>query len=224
METYRFDTHVHTSESSFCGKVAGAEVARLYKEAGYQGVVITDHFHSFFFNEFPELSWHDKVSLYLSGYRAALEEGKAIGLCVLLGMEIRFPESINDYLVYGFDESFLFENHNLHKVGLVRFRDITREKGIRIYQAHPFRDDMERVNPQLLDGVEVFNGHRGHNSRNHLAWEYAVEHSLRMIAGSDCHEVRGVGTSGIISPRPIETIQEFVTLLDNHEELRLIVD
>ena len=29
MALYRFDTHVHTSETSICGKIPGAEVARL---------------------------------------------------------------------------------------------------------------------------------------------------------------------------------------------------
>jgi hypothetical protein len=33
-------------------------------------------------------------------------------------MEIRFPENENDYLVFGLDESFLFEHTYLYKLGL----------------------------------------------------------------------------------------------------------
>ncbi len=139
-------------------------------------------------------------------------------------MEIRFLESNNDYLVFGIDEAFLVENKNLHEVGLQRFRGIIQGSNIRIYQAHPFRDKMERVNPKLLDGVEVFNGNPRHNSRNHLARSYAQEHSLGMIAGSDSHQTGDVGRSGIISPRPICTISEFVDLLAGGDALELILD
>jgi predicted metal-dependent phosphoesterase TrpH len=217
MEMYRYDTHVHTSESSDCGELPATDVVRLYKEAGYSGIVITDHFHSFFFDRFPDLSWPDKVERYLLGYRLAVQEGSRIGLNVLLGMEMRFSESNNDYLVYGFDETFLLEHPALYRVGLRGFRDIIQGTGIRIYQAHPFRNGMERVDPKLLDGVEVFNGHPRHNSRNHLAREFAVEHSIRMIAGSDSHEAGDVGSSGIMVPHPINTISEFVAFLDKNE-------
>lgn len=224
MQMYKFDTHVHTSEVSSCGHVAGAKMARLYEEAGYSGIVITDHFHSFFFDQLPDLSWHQKVSHYLSGYHAALDEEKKIGLTVLLGMEIRFPESFNDYLVFGFDEAFLMEHKNLYTVGLKGFRRMIQGKDIRVYQAHPFRDGMERVNPKLLDGMEVLNGNPRHDSQDRLAMLYAEEHSLGMISGSDSHQVGDIGRSGIRTPQPIRTVSEFVALLDGGGEFELILD
>ena len=39
----KLDLHVHTSEVSGCGKVPAAEMVRLYHEAGYDAIVITDH-------------------------------------------------------------------------------------------------------------------------------------------------------------------------------------
>ena len=39
----KIDVHVHTSEVSGCGQLPGAEMARLYKQAGYDAIVITDH-------------------------------------------------------------------------------------------------------------------------------------------------------------------------------------
>ncbi len=223
MQMYKFDTHVHTNEVSSCGLVPGSEMARLYKKAGYCGIIITDHFHSGFFDQFSDLPWHEKVAHFLVGYRAAHDEGQEIGLTVLLGMEIRFPERYNDYLVYGFDEAFLMEYEDLHETGLERFRRLIQGSNIRIYQAHPFRDDMERVSPKLLDGVEVFNGNPRHDSRNPLAKSYAQEHSLKMLAGSDSHQVGDVGRSGILIPRPMQTIAEFVTLLDSGDGYELIL-
>ena len=45
MEKFLLDMHMHTKETSSCGEVPAAEGVRLYKEAGYQGVMITDHYH-----------------------------------------------------------------------------------------------------------------------------------------------------------------------------------
>lgn len=46
MKLYKYDLHVHTSSVSPCAHVAAEEVVKLYQQAGYQGVVITDHFCS----------------------------------------------------------------------------------------------------------------------------------------------------------------------------------
>ena len=46
METqrYLYETHMHTSEASACAGSTGAQMARAYKEAGYTGIIVTDHF------------------------------------------------------------------------------------------------------------------------------------------------------------------------------------
>ena len=38
---YRYETHLHTCQGSKCGRSTGAEQARFYKEAGYQGIDYT---------------------------------------------------------------------------------------------------------------------------------------------------------------------------------------
>ena len=38
--------HLHTAESSRCARVGGADMARACKEAGYDLIVVTDHFLS----------------------------------------------------------------------------------------------------------------------------------------------------------------------------------
>ena len=43
-EWYRYDLHVHTYEGSACARSTGAELADFYKEKGYDGIVISDHF------------------------------------------------------------------------------------------------------------------------------------------------------------------------------------
>ena len=66
MAKYFYDTHVHTDESSACGKVPGRQAARLYKAAGYQGIVITDHYT----RKLPQLRQQDlgrKARLFCAG-------------------------------------------------------------------------------------------------------------------------------------------------------------
>ena len=44
----KIDLHVHTSEISGCAHVTGEETVRLYAEAGYDAIVITNHFVSYY--------------------------------------------------------------------------------------------------------------------------------------------------------------------------------
>ena len=84
---YRYETHLHTCQGSKCGRATGAEQARFYKEAGYQGVIITDHFCGGNTAMPKEGSWKERIDLYCKGYEDALEEGKKIGLDVFFGFE-----------------------------------------------------------------------------------------------------------------------------------------
>ena len=47
------EMHFHTSEISVCGRVPAAEGVRAYKEKGYDALVVTDHFHSDYFDSLP---------------------------------------------------------------------------------------------------------------------------------------------------------------------------
>ena len=55
------EMHFHTSEISVCGRVPAAEGVRAYKKKGYDALVVTDHFHSDYFDSLPEeLSWAER--------------------------------------------------------------------------------------------------------------------------------------------------------------------
>ena len=45
---YRYELHAHTSECDLAAHASGAELVRIYHAAGYSGMVITDHYFSFF--------------------------------------------------------------------------------------------------------------------------------------------------------------------------------
>lgn len=223
-QLYLIDTHVHTSEVSSCGKVPAARMVQYYKDAGYQGIIITDHYYDRYFELLGDQPWEAKVQKYLSGYKAAFEEGKRIGLNVMLAIELRFHDSVEDYLVYGIDEDFLIENPELYKHTLESFKKLIENRDILIFQAHPFRPGMTPAAPELLHGVEVFNGNPRHDSHNDLAYKFAVENGLLMIAGSDAHQPQDVGMGGIRLSYPIYSASELVEYYRQGNEVEIVVN
>ncbi len=204
MNRLKYETHFHTAETSPCVNTKAKDGVRIYAGAGYTGIVVTDHYHSGFFDSLLFGSWKHKIDIYLKGYRNALEEGVKAGVDIHLGIELRFDESPNDYLIYGFDEDFLYQNKNLHRLGLKEFRKMTAGTGIVIAQAHPFRPDMKPADPELIDAVEIYNGNPRHDSSNHLALEYAEKNGLRKLSGSDFHRLEDAVRGGIITSDRIE--------------------
>ena len=213
MNLYKLDPHVHTSETSACGRIPGGELAHRYKKAGFDAIVITDHFTPDFFASLEGLAWEEKVDRFLAGYREAAASGDKIGISVLLGLELRFCGDPNDYLVYGADRRFLVENPLLLELGLKQFARISRDEGFLIYQAHPFRQGIAAADPALLDGVEVYNANPRHESRNHLAYRLAQDNGLRMLSGSDCHQLEDLGQGGIVVAERVRTVRELIDIL-----------
>lgn len=182
-----YEIHCHTKEVSACSWVDAENVVKMHKEAGFEGVCITDHYHEYYFNSIDVNTDKEKVDLYLSGYRKAKVIGENIGLKVFLGMEIKFPEGPNDYLVYGMTEKLIYENPYMFQMGLEKFSKFAHDNELLLIQAHPFRYHMERINPKYLDGVEVLNANLRIDARNHLSKKYADDNNLLVMGGSDFH-------------------------------------
>ena len=194
---YLFEMHYHTGEVSPCGNVPAAEGIRAYGEKGYAGVVVTDHFFRDYFASLSDsLSWPEKIDRYLGGYRLARKAGEECGVRVLLGMELRFLHSSNDYLVYGMTEDLFKATEAPYEWTEEVFSRFAREHGLLFVQAHPFRPGLTRCDPSLLDGVEIYNGNRRHNSHNADAAAFARKNGLLELAGADFHEWEDLQLAG----------------------------
>ncbi len=225
MKEYLFDPHIHTSEVSSCGKIPAKEMVRLYKKAGFSGIVITDHFTSALRRRMPAKSWADLIDSYLSGYESAKREGDRIGLVVLWGIELTFDGGLRgDFLVYGLDRKFLKGNRDLYRMDLQAFRRLIDGQEIIVYQAHPFRVGQELAPPHLMDGIEVYNGNPRHFSDNTRARAYAESNGLLQIAGSDAHQREDVARGGLYSQKLIHTNKDFVRFLKQNDNIRLYHD
>ncbi len=214
---YKYEMHCHTGCVSRCGRVEPEEIVRLYKEKGYNGIVVTDHYSPMTFDR----NWcpQKQIDFYLSGYRR-MKACAGDDFTVLLGIELRHYFTANDYLIYGIDEDFLYNSGNLMKPWEEKIHNLAHNKGYLVYQAHPFRTGIRRCNPDFIDGVEVFNG-KTDKALNEKAYEWAKNTGKLMVSGSDFHTVNHLARGGIITNEPVGSNDDLLRILKSQSFRRI---
>ena len=212
----KIETHLHTAECDIFAHVKAKDAVKMYKNAGYDCIVVTDHYFSLFFDWFrDELSGmtHEKImQRWLRGYYNAKEEGEKIDVTVLPGAEVRFDGTINDYLVYGIDEDFLLHAPRLNNLANVSELISVLPNDACVFQTHPFRNKMTVEDPSPLFGIEVRNG--GTDAfRNDMARIFAEHYGKAMLSGSDFHKEQHLARGGIECNRQIKTPTDLSALL-----------
>ncbi len=215
---FKYELHSHTSECDRDAHLSAKELVHLYKDAGYDGMVITDHYIERFYTLwFPEevkgLTHEQQVTRWLKGFRTAKEEGEKIGFTVLPGAEVRFDNYPNDYLIYGLHEDFFYTVPRLNELKNADELLALMPENVCVVHAHPFRDDMAVETPHKgLFGMEVFNGGT-EKFRNGLAKQYAEYYKLAPTSGSDIHDMTRLAKGGIITECQIKTPEDLVSVL-----------
>lgn len=207
---YKIETHLHTRHVSQCGRMQASEIAAAYKEAGYSAIIVTDHYNrtTFDYLGIDPAGDSDRVGAFLDGYRRVREEGEKLGLRVFKGAELRFDESENDYLLYGWRDDLLAEPDKVFRMGIAAFAPLARSQGALLVQAHPYRAGCTPAIACYLDGVEVINSNPRHESYNERAKEYAAQFGLLGTSGSDCHRPEDVALAGILVEKlPSDSMQ-----------------
>ena len=51
---YKLEMHLHTKGNSPCGHTPPSEIIKVYKEAGYDGIVCTNHFNRYLYENYLE--------------------------------------------------------------------------------------------------------------------------------------------------------------------------
>lgn len=211
--SYRYETHMHTSEGSRCGKSTAAEMIRSYKEQGYTGVFVTDHFFNGNCAVDRSLSWEEKVELFCKGYENAKAEGDAIGVDVFFGFE--YAVSGAEFLIYNLDKEWLLQHPDIDKTDAREaFRQIHEDGGF-IIHAHPFRErdyiDHIHLYPRDVDGVEIYNGaQRSDEFMNERAKLYAMMYELPATAGSDSHSYKDVFRCSVLTEERITEPMDYL--------------
>lgn len=214
---YKFETHLHTKETSRCGKVSAEDQVRKYKELGYDGICVTDHLYKAFADkeEFHNV-WKLCIDGFLAGYHEAKRAGDACGLKVILGAELRFPDSERDYLVYGINEEWLYNHPFITDMSPQEFFSKYGNE-VLIIHAHPYRDN-DDVLYNCVHGIEMVNGNPRHDSRNYLALELAKKHpELIRTCGSDAHRIGDEGSAALCFDKLVTDSFEYKEALEKGE-------
>lgn len=206
---YKYELHCHTGIVSRCGRVEPKEIVRLYKEKGYSGIVVTDHYSPMTFT--PNWNPQKQIDFYVNGYKQ-MKKYEDETFSVLFGMEIRHYWSANDYLIYGVEEDWLRQQGNLLNVFERELHDMVHSQGYLMYAAHPFRIGRTRCNPAYIDGVEIYNG-KTEKALNDKAHAWAKQTGRLMVSGSDFHTPDNLARGGIITDTPIKNNADLLETL-----------
>jgi hypothetical protein len=188
---YRYETHLHTSEVSACSVTPGKEYIQAYKDLGYTGIIVTDHFFHGNTMINRNLPWEKFVDGFRMGYENAAKEGARLGLDVFFGWEENFES--DEYLIYGLTPAFMLKHPEMsHWSRETQYQTIKEAGGV-VIQAHPFRvrDYIQGVHlsPEWVDGIEIANA--GNDSIfDRFAQQYAQALHCITTSGSDIHSVR----------------------------------
>lgn len=213
---FKTELHAHSGSVSNCADVHESVIVERYIKAGYTTLVLTNHLSRFTYKnksyDLSDLPWDSKIDFYMNGYHL-MKQAAGDRINILLGVELRSNRDENDYLIHGVSEQFLRSYPEIMDDKLTNVIEAVHKEGGLFYQAHPFRNGMRVTKPELLDGIEVYNGHIGQQSRNDIAYMWAEKFGLRKLSGSDYHHDDHVIGAGIETDVPITSETQLVEIL-----------
>lgn len=195
------DLHTHTRPASDDSSMSLAELVIGAKEAGLDGICVTDH------DRFLDAKVAEKMTA-------------EYGLLVVPGCEVTTEEG--HLLVFGLTE-YVFGMHST-----AFLRSMVDKVGGAMVAAHPYRRayrpgksrgteayidlvQSARHNPMFdaADAVEVLNG-RGSTEENTFSSDLAAELRMRGTGSSDAHTIGDLGTFATEFDRPIAGLADLV--------------
>ncbi len=209
---YRYETHCHTSPVSRCGRATVRETLEYYRDLGYDGVFITNHFLDGNVNIDKSRPFEERLNFFFSDYEAAKEMEAELGIRVFFGVEMAILGT--DFLVYGLDKAWYSQHPEILDMRMQDRLKFLMECGALVIHAHPFREaahiDCIRLYPRGIHGVETINASRI-DFENHMAEVYAREYGFGSFAGSDNHDgPRQTHLAGMSAKTPIADEQDFI--------------
>ena len=216
---YRYETHLHSSPASKCGSYSVRDNMEFYKEIGYDGIFLTNHFIDANIGCDRTLPYRDQIEFFF----ADIEEGERladeVGIKFFWGVETSYLGT--DFLVYGLSKEWYLDHPEIMEVSRREMLTMMAEDGALIVHAHPFREasyiDHIRLFPHHVHAVEIDNcGNQPF--QNDMARHYADTYNLPCSAGSDNHISRYISRlAGVEFDTPLLSIDDFIAKIKNGE-------
>jgi len=216
---FLYETHCHTSESSACGTSTAVEMAKAHKDAGYAGMIITNHNWGGNTCVDRALPWPEWIDRFFEPYYLAKEWADKNDFQVFYGYEAGYDGT--EFLIYGLDIEWMKNHPELKEASVEEQFKIVHSGGGIVIHAHPYREAWYipgiRLFPDYIDGVEGVNAmhsspylteHKHKSEYNDQAIAYAREHGFAITGGSDTHCTQLVG-GGVAFPDRLSSIHDF---------------
>lgn len=211
--SYKIEMHLHTAGNSVCAKTEPKEIAKIYRNAGYDGVVVTNHFNRHIYNKYFEGGdKSDKLARFFKSYRDM--QNNAEGLDVYFGVELALKDDHYHYasnrhcaelLIYGITEDEFTEcADRIIDMDYPEFKAFASNKGWLVIQAHPHRQRTKLIPAEYVDGIEVYNANPRQFNYNILARRTLKKRRSLFTAGSDFHQPQDVGVCLVAERQPCD--------------------
>lgn len=214
----KLETHCHLKGTSACADTDIDIVIDKYAEAGYGGIVVTNHFSADCYERcYVGNSRKEKIDYFFNVYDDFSKKCNKKNIITFWGAEVRTKDERTsrgtEYVVLGLPKKAYYEGEFLFNLDQKGLFELAEKHGAFMYQTHPFRVGVVNGDPKYLHGAEYFNGHYHHCNNNELAREFCRENNLIGLSGTDFHHIDQPITAGIMLPKEITNEEQLVKFL-----------
>lgn len=209
---YKYEVHMHTAESSACGRTNGRDYISEFMKMGYDGMIITDHFYHGNTAANRALPWDEFIDEFCRGYEEAKAEGDRLGFKVFFGWEE--SHGPDEYLIYGPDKAWLKAHPEIKDADHTQYLQMIHDAGGAVVGAHPFRErgyvDIVKIHPFQCDAMEACN-YGNPPYQDILAYTFCKDRGILMTSGTDMHNVKVIDETpcGMVFDEPLNSVQDY---------------
>ena len=217
------DMHAHTKGISRCCRIDAPEMIEVAKEAGLDGVVLTNHYQKSYVQGDDADAF---AAGYVAEYHRATAEGRAQGMLVLFGVEVTMAKHAGAHvLIYGLSEDFVLRYPALYDYTLPElYRLVSAEGGV-LVQAHPLRGNKNALlDTQYLSGIEISCHPLYEGTHLDEISRIARQTGLILTCGGDYHADTRRPRCGMYLPEDTVTGAALAAYLKTAPEVKLLVD
>ena len=225
---YKLEMHLHTIHNSHCGQVEPVDIAREYADAGYNGIVVTNHFNRTDLFGYVAQQYGSRLNVmsdYMRDYYELKDECAKYGIDVFFGLEAapdfctyyKYSPPYGEILVYGITPEELLEyGYDILNFNKMELYDWAEKHGCLLVVAHPYRKICTELDYRYVHGIEISNLHPHQDSKNHKAEKVCDMLGLIPTGGSDYH-FEGGARGGILLKRAPESEKDLVSILKSRD-------
>ena len=220
----KVEAHCHTGASG-CADTPIEILAKRYKEAGYGGIVVTNHISEYeFYKKHEGTTAKEKKEYFINVYNESKKVINSYGLKTFFSCEVSVKSDIHsEFILYGVTPEIINKYEPLFSYTQKELFEIANIENMFMYKTHPFRTYEYAGDPKFMHGAEVFNGHFKQENNNPLAKAFCEENGLIAMSGTDFHHQNQPITGGIYLPKDINTELELRNYV-KAGNLKLIAD